>query len=169
MARKVGFSKEDVVHAAAELADIEGMSSVTLASVAERLAIRSPSLYAHVEGLEGLRRELALRAAAELGDAIRGAASERHGLAALREIAFAYRGFAEEHPGLYQAAQHAADRRTDPVMYDAMLAVVQPVFHALADAGVTDPADQVHLTRALRSGLHGFVALEQISFSSASV
>ncbi|HEX2188231.1 MAG TPA: hypothetical protein VHG51_05000, partial [Longimicrobiaceae bacterium] len=91
MARKLGLSAGDVVDAAADIADTETMGAVTLASVAGRLGVRSPSLYAHVDGLDGLRRLLALRAAAAMGEALRGAAEGRTGLVALREIAVAYR------------------------------------------------------------------------------
>ncbi len=49
-----------MVGTAAALADEQGLDGVTLAALALRLGIRTPSLYNHVAGLEGLRRELAL-------------------------------------------------------------------------------------------------------------
>ena len=36
-----------------------------------------------------------------------------------------------------------------------------PAIHAMHDAGVTGD-DAIHLTRAFRAALHGFVSLEQI-------
>ena len=50
MARKVGIRVDDVVEAAATVADAEGLEAVTLARVAAVLGVRSPSLYAHVDG-----------------------------------------------------------------------------------------------------------------------
>ena len=44
----------------------DGIDAVTLASVAAALGVRSPSLYNHIAGLDGLRRELALHASALL-------------------------------------------------------------------------------------------------------
>jgi AcrR family transcriptional regulator len=41
---RVGLDSEAVVSAAAELADAEGLDAVTLARVAGRLGVRSPSL-----------------------------------------------------------------------------------------------------------------------------
>lgn len=83
------------------------------------------------------------------------------GREALREIAYAYRRFAREHPGLYAAAQRAVKPGEDDELYRALAAAVTPVFQALAEEGV-GPEERVHLTRAIRSALHGFVVLEQL-------
>ena len=159
MARKLGLSSADLVDAAAEIADAGGLDAVTLASVAARLGVRSPSLYAHVDGLDGLRRQLALRAARAMGGVLRGATEGRAGLDALRALSYAYRGFAQEHPGLYGAAQRAVRPGEDDELYRALAEPVLPAVRALAEAGVPE-ADRIHLARALRSALHGFVALE---------
>jgi AcrR family transcriptional regulator len=161
MARKVGLSCADVVDAASRVADAEGLEAVTLASVAARLGIRSPSLYAHVEGLEGLKRLLAVRAAGEMAEALRRAAANDSGLGALQEIARAYRRFAKQHPGLYDAAQRAVRPGEDEVLYSALATAALPAIRALEEAGI-DGAERIHLTRAMRSALHGFVALERI-------
>jgi AcrR family transcriptional regulator len=153
---------EDVATAAAAIADAEGLEGLTLAAVAARVGARSPSLYAHVEGLDGLRRLLALRAAAEMGAAFREAMREVEGLEALRSLANAYRRFARARPGLYVAAQRAARPDEDPELYDALAAVVVPVVTALAAAGVAS-RHRIHVTRAIRSALHGFVELERES------
>lgn len=160
MARKLGLSPDGVVDAAAEIADAEGIEAVTLASVAARLGVRSPSLYAHVEGLDGLRRMLALRAARAMGRALGEAAEGRSGTEALRAISVAYRRFARSHPGLYGAAQRAVRPGEDDELYRALAEPVLPALRALAEAGVAE-AERVHLARAFRSALHGFVALER--------
>jgi AcrR family transcriptional regulator len=162
MARKAGLAADDVLDAAIAIADRDGLEGVTLISVARALDVRSPSLYSHVEGLDGLRRALALRAATDLTDALTAAVRDHSGMAALRQIAVAYRRFAKRHPGLYAAVQRAVDRRRDPELYDALLAAVGPVMQALAQAGVTDVSEQIHATRVFRSALHGFVTLEQL-------
>jgi hypothetical protein len=79
---------------------------------------------------------------------------------ALRRTMLAYRGFAQRHPGLYQAAQRAVKPGEDDELYQALAVVVLPVFRTLAEVGV-DPENQVHIARAIRSALHGFVVLEQ--------
>jgi hypothetical protein len=57
---KVALDLEAVIEAAAEIADQFGAQEVTLANLAKRLNIRPPSLYNHVDGLPGLRKELAI-------------------------------------------------------------------------------------------------------------
>ncbi|HET9985748.1 MAG TPA: TetR-like C-terminal domain-containing protein [Longimicrobiales bacterium] len=161
MARKIGLSINDVVGAAVRIADADGLEAVTLASVAARLGVRSPSLYAHVDGLDGLRRLLSLRAAGGMAEALRAAVAGRAGEEALRAIAHAYRRFAGEHPGMYEAAQRAVRPGEDDELYGALGRVAQPALEALAEAAV-EVGERVHLTRALRSALHGFVALERV-------
>jgi AcrR family transcriptional regulator len=150
-----------VVEAAARIADAHGSDAVTLASVAAALGIRSPSLYAHVDGLDGLRRRLALHAAAAMAEALGTAAAGRLGLDALEAIAHAYRAFARQHPGRYAAAQRAVPPGQDDELYRALAAAAMPAIQAMHDAGVTGE-DAIHLTRAFRAALHGFVSLEQI-------
>src|SRR5204863_8542685 len=71
---RAGLSAEAVVDAAAQLADREGLEAVTLARLAADAGVRPPSLYAHVDGLDDLRRRLAIRGARELAAALREAA-----------------------------------------------------------------------------------------------
>ena len=53
MGRKVGLNREQVVEAAAAIADRDGLGSLSLATLASKLGVRSPSLYSHVDGLAG--------------------------------------------------------------------------------------------------------------------
>ena len=161
MARKLGVVPDDVVAAAARLADERGVEAVTLASVAAELGVRSPSLYAHVDGLDGLRRALALHAAAALAEALRAAAAGRDGLDALDAIAHAYRTFARAHPGLYAAAQRAARPGEDEELYQALAGAAMPAIEALASLALPR-TETIHLTRAFRAALHGFVTLERV-------
>jgi len=162
MARKLGVTLQDVVDAAEEVADQEGLEALTLSAVARKVGVRSPSLYAHVDGLSGLRRDLALRAARELEGALAEAVQGRTGVEALRSLARAYRTFARNRPGLYAAAQRAVRPGEDDELYEALAAAVAPAVGALAEAGVRRD-DLIHLTRGIRSALHGFVELERAS------
>ncbi len=95
MARKTGINHRQVLDAAAAIADRDGLASVSLVSVAAALGVRSPSLYSHIDGLEGLRRALTRRASLELGQRLAAAAEgQPDPVAALRGIGHAYRDFA---------------------------------------------------------------------------
>ena len=54
------LNKEIVVAAAAELANRRSTADLTLTELAAVLNVRVPSLYNHIAGLDGMRRDLAL-------------------------------------------------------------------------------------------------------------
>jgi AcrR family transcriptional regulator len=153
-----GLTPTRVVDAAAVLADRDGFGPLTLAAVAAELGVRLPSLYNHVQGLDDLRRALALRACAALHDVLAEAIGGRSGDEALRSAALAYRRWAREHPGLYAAAQRAPNNG-DVEHEEAAAKVVETLVAALRSRAMT--RDQsVHMVRVLRAALHGFMDLE---------
>jgi AcrR family transcriptional regulator len=149
-----------VVDTAAGLADRNGFDALTLGSVAASLGVRTPSLYNHVAGLDGLRRDLALRGVLELGERIRDAAVGRAGPDALAALADAYRAFARERPGLYRALQRAPDAG-DGELAAAAARLLEPVLAVLGGFGL-EGDDAIHAARSLRSAMHGFVELERL-------
>jgi AcrR family transcriptional regulator len=159
MGRKLGLTLEQVVEAAAEIADRDGLDALSLAAVASMLGVRSPSLYSHVDGLPGLRRHLSIHAssllAAELSDSIEGLESTQ----ALRAIAWQLRSFAHRHPGLYDSFLPAPTPEQDPELAAALAQPIGVVGSVLAEMDI-DPATMIPLIRALRASVHGFVHLE---------
>jgi AcrR family transcriptional regulator len=143
-----------VIAEAARISDASGFERLTLAAVAQRFGVAVPSLYKHVDGLDALRREVALRGVRELGDAL-AAAADGGGLA---EVAHAYRDFSLAHPGRYAATLRAPD--PDDAEAGAQIqAVLDTVLVVLSGFGLTG-ADAIDAARALRAALHGFVQLE---------
>jgi AcrR family transcriptional regulator len=155
---RAGLTPERVVNEAAAVADEVGLERLTLVAVAERFGVALPSLYKHVRGLGGLRRDLAVLGVRELAAALSKAAVGRSRGDALRSIAHAYRDYARAHPGRYAASVRAPapDDAEHLEMNDDALAVVRAV---LAGYGITG-ADAIDAIRALRAALHGFVTLE---------
>lgn len=160
MARKAGLTCADVVETAADIADRDGLDTLTLARVAAHLGIRPPSLYAHVDGLAGLRRLLALRAAALLQAVLTDAVDGEPGAGALQAAAHALRRFIHTHPGLYAATLPAPSPDQDDELYRALAAASSPVIDAAAAAGLEGVA-AVDATRAVRAAVHGFATLER--------
>jgi AcrR family transcriptional regulator len=158
---RVKMSNERVVGLAVKMINRKGWESLTLAALAESAEVSSPSLYKHIEGLEGLRRDLSLyavrRLLAVLGEAIMGRAGEEAILAMIR----VYRGFLAEQPGLARALEQAPDRR-DKVLLEAAGKLVDVAVLAFRDKlPVRD--DALHAIRAVRAMVHGFHSLEQAS------
>ena len=158
MTSRAGLDRAGVVGAAASLADAAGGAEVKLADLAAHLGVRTPSLYNHVAGQEGLRRELALLGVRELGARLARAAVGRAGDDAVLALAHAYRAFAKERPGLYAATLRAPDPE-DAALVAASEEVLGVLRAVLAAYGLRDEA-AVHATRGLRSLLHGFLSLE---------
>lgn len=161
MARPAGgraLTRDAVVDAAAALVDERGPDGLTLSELAKRLGVRSPSLYNHVDGVEGLQRELRLRALADLREALARAALGRSGRDALAATCRAYRSFVAEHPGLFALTTRSTEG-PDAEVRAAGADTVRIVLAVLRGYGL-DGDDAVHATRMLRSTLHGFAALE---------
>ena len=158
---RAGLSTAAVVGAAAELADAEGLEALTLARLAGAVGVRAPSLYNHVAGLE--RRLPARRAASalrELGDALREAAVGR----ARRRRA---RRDGAGLPRLRAASIPAATRRrrarrprSDERAASAAAARRSTCCSRCSRGYGLEGDDAIHAARAVRSALHGFVALE---------
>jgi AcrR family transcriptional regulator len=155
---RAGLTPRVVVDAAAALADAEGLEAVTLARLAERLGVRPPSLYKHVDGLDSVRRALAVRGLQEANGRLQRATIGKARDEALFALAHAYWQFASEHPGLYAASLRApaSGEKDVAAAGEAMLGTVLAV---LAGYGIRGD-DALHATRGLRAIIHGFVSLD---------
>ena len=153
MAKRVGINQDAVVRAAAKIADDDGWDALTLARLAKKLRIRPPSLYNHIRGLEGLRRELKLLVARDLNTALSRATIGKSRDDAVRGLAAAYRAFVKRHPGTYAAAMVTAPRN-DPAGQ-----IVETCLSVVSGYGL-NRREGLHAIRAVRSAVHGFVALE---------
>lgn len=156
---RAGLDPAIVTKAAAALADEVGLAHLSMSLVAERLGVRGPSLYKHVDGLTNLTHRIAVLAATELGDELRDAMQGRAGGDALAAAAQTIRAYVEQHPGRYAAT--VGVRTADPddpltIALERMLAS----FAAVLRGYRLGPGDEIHALRMLRSVLHGFATLE---------
>jgi AcrR family transcriptional regulator len=155
---RAGLTRDGVVAAAVSMADEVGLSRLTLAALAERLGVKQPSLYKHIDSLAGLHRSISLLAKRELGDVLARAAVGRAGAEAIMAMSHAYRDWALLHPARYQAAQTAAAQgdEEDTTVSLASIQIIADVLTAYALEG----DDSIDAIRAFRATLHGFVSLE---------
>jgi AcrR family transcriptional regulator len=156
---RTGLAGPAVVIVAADLADEVGYQSLTMGLLAERLGIRTPSLYKHVDGLADLRHRIGVLAMTQLGDQLRDAIGGRSGRAALAALAGAFRRFVTGHPGRYGATLGAVVGGPGDPLHHASARVLDAIAAVLRGYGI--PADQTdHALRTLRSLLHGFATLQ---------
>jgi AcrR family transcriptional regulator len=158
MSHRVGLDQATVVEAAARLVDEEGIDQLTLGRLAERLGIRTPSLYNHVAGLSGLKRDLALSCLRELLDRIMRATIGKSGAEAIVALTDAYRAYARETPGRY-ALTLQAPGPGDPELQAIAQEIVDVLRAVLAPYRLSEE-EAIHAIRGLRSIVHGFSSLE---------
>lgn len=167
MQKRRQLSLETILNVSAKLAEEKGMENITLNQVAEKLGVKSPSLYNHVRGIEGLSGALAEMAIQRLDATVRDAAVGKSKAQALESIAFAYRKFARENPELYKAILRLPDC-DNKGLNESAHAVVRIVYHVMEPYHYHEE-DMIHIIRGFRSALHGFVSLENAGFFKVPV
>jgi AcrR family transcriptional regulator len=155
---RAGLSPTAVIDAAAAIADKDGLAAVTIARLATHFGVRPPSLYKHVNGLDGVYRGLALRGLAAANARLARVTVGKARDDALFALAHAYWHFARETPGLY-AASLRAPKPGEKDLAAAGEALLGTVLAVIAGYGVTG-SDALHATRGLRAIVHGFVSLD---------
>lgn len=158
--RRARLDRQQVLRAACELADRDGLDATTLSALARELGIRTPSLYRHVESLAALVEGIATIALDELRAAMADAAAGRSGPEAVRAGAHAYRAYAQRHPGRYAATTAFAVRAGHDAFLHAATALVEILRATLRHWNLDDDR-QVDAIRGLRAALHGFVEIER--------
>jgi AcrR family transcriptional regulator len=158
MSHRVGLDRASVVEAAVKLIDEEGIEQLSLGRLAERLGVRTPSLYNHVAGLPGLKHDLTLYCLHDLLDLILRSTVGKSRVEAIFALADAYRAYAREAPGRYALTVQAPDPGDQEVqalaqqLVDVVRAVLAP--YRLGEEVA------IHAIRGLRSIVHGFISLE---------
>lgn len=155
---RAGLTPELIVDEAARLVDEAGRERLTMSELAKRFGVAQPSLYKHLDGLDGLNRLLAVQVLRELGETLRRAGTGKAGEDAVSALAIAYRAYALAHPGRYAYAVRAPTPGEDAL--EAAAAEILSIFDdVFAGYGITG-TNSVDAARFVRSAIHGFVSLE---------
>ena len=154
---RAGLSQAAVVDAALAVVDEAGPAGLTLAAVAQRTGVATPSLYKHVAGLGELRMLLGVRVIEDMTERFTAAVLGRSGDDAVAALLHAYRDHVRAHPARYAAMP--LDPLHDPALAAAGGKQLEVVLATLRSYGLTDSA-AVHATRCLRAVAHGFASLE---------
>lgn len=96
MANTGGPTRQRIRIAAYELLTEKGVAGLSMRALADRLHIKAPSLYKHIEDKEEIVADLQARGLEEFGEAIKKAGRSK------RAKALAYRRWALENPHLYE-------------------------------------------------------------------
>lgn len=144
--------------AVAVLEEVGRVDAVALREVAARLGVRTQSLYAHVDGADGLRRALALRGLDAMAERLTTAAIGKAGADAVEAIVRAYLAFARDHPGLFEAAQRPPG---DDVELGAAIGAVMRPLNLVFESYGLDAEAAVHWYRIVWASVYGFAVLRR--------
>jgi AcrR family transcriptional regulator len=153
---RAGLDPATVVAAGAALADEVGFAGLTMGLLAERLGVRTPSLYKHIAGQDDLNRRIAALALDEAAEVVGTAIQGYSGRDALAAAARAFRGYVVAHPGRYAATIGVV---ADDSLTEAGDRTLE-AFRAVLRSYPIKPEETDHALRTLRSLFHGFATLE---------
>lgn len=159
-----GLTKEKLVEAAAEIIESRGAADFSMRALAEKVNVKTASLYNHVESMDALMTAvcayaLELQRSEELA-AIEG----KSGADAIFALAEAYRRFAREHRELYRLILSMAASGGEQLS-GASECIAGPFLRVLEDTALTQ-TERYHWQRVLRAIVHGFVSQEDAGFFS---
>lgn len=154
---KAGLDKSSVIIKAAELANRDGLDSLSMKQLAQAAGVQPPSLYNHIGSLAELRRELMLFGWRELEQRILRAAAGFSGYDAMREMCRGFYRYATENPGIFEAMLWY-NKYSDSAAMGATENLFSFIYRFTESAGISRAASE-HLIRTLRGFLEGFSLL----------
>lgn len=159
-----GLNKEIVVDAAKNLIEEKGIHDFSMRLLAEKLEVKTASLYTHIESMEKLFTEVGLSALEEQRDFLMHSIGENSGDDAVFALAESYRRFAAEHTELYRLIMQMPCG-DDAVLKEAAAMTVEPFMLVLGSYEISEK-QKMHWQRVLRGVMHGFVSEEQSGYFS---
>lgn len=151
--------------AAVAVVERNGFDGLTLTAVADELGVAASTLYTHIGGLDGLKHLVAEAATRNLTGELRNSAIGIAGAEALLAMAVAYRDFALDHPGQF-ASTLLPPRVDNDDLADANGELLRVFALVYRGAGLGD-AESHLAAQAMRSAIHGFLAIEHITGTRA--
>lgn len=139
----------EIVAAARELLEADGLDGLSMRRIADRLGIRAPSIYKHLPDKRALESALISEGFEEIAELFEAAVSVADD--PLGELAAVYRQFAREHPHLYRLMTERPLPR-EQLTPGVEQRAAAPIVHAVG--GDPDAA------RAAWAFAHGMIVLE---------
>jgi AcrR family transcriptional regulator len=154
---RAGLTTDAVVDIALALVDEKGLDALSLAAVADRAGVATPSLYKHVASLGELRDLMAVRVIRQITEMSAGVVMGRSRDEAVTALMRSYRAYVLANPGRYSLMPLDPLRR--PGIAEAGQELLA-VFVAVMRGYGLDDERATHAIRRLRAAVHGFADLE---------
>ena len=151
-------TKEAVIQAASNIADENGLNNLSLKAVAEKLNIRTPSLYNHISCLDDLLRAVAHNGMRQMNEQMKQTAIGKAGVTAIKAAAIEYLNYMIIHHGVYETIQWAAWHGTEETaaVYDDYLSFLITLIKSCDFA----PEYTNEILDMLTGIIHGFTTLQ---------
>ena len=150
-------SRDEIVVAARDILERDGLDAVTMQSVAARVGVRAPSLYKHVADRPALIRAVITSVTDDLASALAVRRPSPDALDDLRAIARRYRMFVRANPAGYALlfARPSSGTEPDPVVLAALGAPI-----VAAATRIVGEDEGLAAARTFVAWAHGFTSLE---------
>ena len=159
-----GLTKEILIETAKEIMDESGSAAFSMRALAEKLGVKTASLYTHIESMEALFTEVGLSALNDQKEAQLTAIQGKSGDVAVFALAESYRVFAKAHAALYQLIMQMPMGQ-DETLKAAAAMTAEPSMLVLQAYPMPEER-QMHWQRVLRGVMHGFVSQEAAGYFS---
>jgi AcrR family transcriptional regulator len=147
-------SLDDIVAAARDLLESDGLPRLTMQAVADRVGVRAPSLYKRVRNRDDLVRIVTEATIRDLGDRLNAVTASGDARTDLGELAREFRRFAHARPGGYRLVFAPAG----PGMTGAVAHAVAPILRVVTE--LAGPAQALEAARLVTAWANGFVSME---------
>ena len=159
-----GLTKEILIETSKEIIDESGSAAFSMRALAEKLGVKTASLYTHIDSMEALFTEVGLSVLNDQKDAQLTAIQGKTGDAAVFALAESYRIFARSHAALYQLIMQMPMGQ-DETLKAAAAMTAEPSMLVLRDYPISEER-RMHWQRVLRGVMHGFVSQEAAGYFS---
>lgn len=151
-------TKEAVIQAASDIADEKGLNNLSLKVVAEKLNIRTPSLYNHINCLDDLLRAVAHNGMRQMNEQMKQTAIGKTGAVAIKAVSVEYLNYMIEHCGVYETIQWATWHGTEETaaLFDDYLSLLITLIKS-CDFSPTHTSEILNMLTGI---IHGYTTLQ---------
>lgn len=153
------IDKNSIIETVANIVDCNGIDSLTIKMIADKLGVKSPAIYKHYKkGIKEIKKELAFFAWKILDEKIVRNTVGKSKDDAIRMICESYRDFAHEHKGLFNAT-HWYNSYSSIEESNATKGIINSLYQVL-DGYELNKEQKLHTLRFFRAFIQGYVDLE---------
>lgn len=160
--QKRNLTKEKIIQVSFSLADEIGLNQLTFQKIAEKLNIKSPSLYNHFPNMDNLKIEMTVYLLNELNQKLMQRLIGKSGDEAIKEYANIYKEFAFENTTAYRLFMSIPSTENSELFNLAK--ETSRIIRQILEFYIKDEISLVNKSRTLRSLLHGFVSLYSFGY-----